>query len=261
MIRPKKSLGQNFLRDDNIANAIVNALDAQSGDTIIEIGPGTGALTSRLAALPVALIAVELDPRAVEELRRLFPHQAFPNVTIVAEDILKCNFTALLRQHGASRAKIVGNIPYYITSDILFRIFENAPLFERAVIMMQREVAERLVAHTRTKEYGILSVATAFATKPKKLFNVPPTCFFPVPNVESAVVQFDCTERLVQPERFALLMKLVRAAFSQRRKVLSNAMKTYCASINKSLPPARARQRAEELSPQEFIELYDELHT
>lgn len=261
MIRPKKSLGQNFLRDENIANAIVNSLDCQSGDTIIEIGPGTGALTSRLAALPVTLVAVELDPRAVEELRRLLPPRAFPSMTIISEDILKCNFGTLL-QHGTSlRGKIVGNIPYYITSDILFRIFENASLLERAVIMMQREVAERLVAGIRTKEYGILSVAAALATKPKKLFNVAPTCFSPQPNVESAVVQFDCTERLAPPERFAPLMKLVRAAFSQRRKVLANAMKTYCASIGKTLPPHRARQRAEELSPQEFIDLYDALHT
>ena len=258
MIRAKKSLGQNFLRDANIADAIVRSLECAEGDTILEIGPGTGALTLRLAKLPAKTIAVELDPRAVAELRAALPARQFPNVTILEADFLRCDLAALLG--SGARGTIVGNIPYYITSDILFRIFEHSPLLNRAVIMMQREVAERLVAKIRTKEYGILTVAAAFTAKPKKLFTVPPSCFVPQPNVESAVVSFDCADRLLAPERFARVMKLVRAAFSQRRKVLANAMKTYCASTHIALPCEYARRRAEELTPQEFITLYDELH-
>ncbi len=259
MILPKKSLGQNFLRDANIAEAIIRSLECKAGDNVIEIGPGTGALTSRLAQLPINLTAIEIDARAIAGLHTLFPAKEFPNTAIYEGDFLNFNIAGLFSSNA--RGKIVGNIPYYITADILFRIFEHAELLDRAVIMMQREVADRITARPRTKEYGILTVAAAFATQPLSLFIVSPHCFYPPPKVKSAVVLFDCTRQLLQPERFQSVMKLVRAAFSQRRKVLGNALKSYCVASHTILPPSVARCRAEELTPQDFIDLYEELHS
>lgn len=258
MIRPKKSLGQNFLRDDNIAAAIVRSLECAEGDSVIEIGPGAGALTTRLAQLPIHLTAIEIDRRAVAELRALFPASTFPNTAICEGDFLQFDIQAQLI--SCSRGKIIGNIPYYITADILFRIFENAHTIDRAVIMMQREVAERITAQPRTKEYGILSVAAAFASAPRKLFTVSPSCFYPKPKVESAVVLFDCTRGALAPERFKPIMSLVRAAFGQRRKVLGNALKAYCNAAHAILPDEYARRRAEELTPTEFVNLYEQMH-
>ncbi|GAB1430145.1 16S rRNA (adenine(1518)-N(6)/adenine(1519)-N(6)) -dimethyltransferase RsmA [Ignavibacteria bacterium] len=258
MIRPKKSLGQNFLRDDNIAAAIVRALECNEGDAIVEIGPGTGALTNLIAKLPVNLTAIELDRRAITELRVLFPSSTFPNVAICEGDFLQFDIQAL--SASDSRCKIIGNIPYYITADILFRIFENVPAIDRAVIMMQREVAERITAQPRTKEYGILSVAAAFSSRPRKLFNVSPSCFYPKPKVESSVVLFDCSQQLLASERFKPVMSLVRAAFGQRRKVLGNALKAYCNAVRTELPIEYARRRAEELTPTEFVNLYEQMH-
>jgi 16S rRNA (adenine1518-N6/adenine1519-N6)-dimethyltransferase len=302
-IAPRKDLGQNFLRDANIARNIVRALDIQPNDVIVEIGPGEGALTKLLMESSAAnIVAVEYDQRAVEMLEEKFEkptqQRGKPAFTLLAADIRKTALDTLpidwihpntaenlAPEASAQRnpqarktLKVIGNIPYYITSDILFWIFDEwarsllagKPAPERAIIMMQKEVAQRIVAKKRTKEYGILSIASLLVSEPKMLFQVSPQCFFPPPNVTSAVVEFRMKSRVEDAEAFKHTHGLVRAAFNQRRKMLSNALHTTltntCASRTDITPTAIItlaeerglsyfRQRAEELTPQDFIAL------
>lgn len=287
-ITPRKELGQNFLRDGNIARNIVRALDAQPQDTIIEVGPGEGALTQLLLETQITrCIAVEFDKRAVEMLGAKFSQEmSSSRLHIVHSDILKTSIAGLLQDSGNQRTKLIGNIPYYITSDILFWLFDEwarmliagsqAP--ERAVIMMQKEVAERIVAKQRTKDYGILSVASLLVSEPKILFHVSPSCFFPPPKVTSSVVEFRMKSRMEDAVAFRETQPLVRAAFNQRRKMLSNALHStllkVCAAYKAAstiadteLTPTQIialaeergmayfRKRAEELLPNDFIAL------
>lgn len=290
-LQPRKSLGQNFLVDANIARKIVAAVDARAGDTVIEIGPGEGALTSLL--LPTscdALSAVEFDARAVDLLRAKFSRQ--PRFSVLQSDILKTRIKSLLPANSHSRQiKVVGNIPYYITSDILLWLFDQCAelnmmtpadtsneasllRLDRAVIMMQKEVAERLVAKPRTKDYGVLTLATGFMCKARVLFHVSPSCFFPRPNVTSAVVEFLFpTSIAAQREAattFHAVQPLVRLAFNQRRKMLSNALHSLLSRSPSHTPAAittlaaergcSLQRRAEELTTQDFIALHDILN-
>lgn len=217
MIRPKKSLGQHFLTDGNIIDKIVDSLPAGEGDRIIEIGPGTGTLTEALLERHPDMAAVELDQRAVEVLR-----ERFPSLELVEENVLDTDWAAL--SAGKARTHVVGNLPYYITSQILFALLEAREYLATATLMMQKEVAERLTGEIRTKDYGILSVQTQLMSSPEILFTVSRHCFDPPPKVESAVVRltFDKGELACSD---AHLKQVVRTAFNQRRKKLSNALK------------------------------------
>lgn len=217
MIKPKKSLGQHFLTDQNIIEKIADAIPAKATDRVIEIGPGTGALTASLLERFDDVLAVELDQRAIEVLE-----QEFPGLTIHHKNVLDLDWPAL--SLGKQRTHVVGNLPYYITSQILFGLLENRKYLSDALLMMQKEVAERLVAEIRTKDYGILSVQTQLMSTPEILFPVSRHCFSPQPNVESAIVKvtfdqgpLDCSDKH--------LKTVVRTAFNQRRKKLSNALK------------------------------------
>lgn len=243
--KTKKSLGQHFLHDQNMIRKIVDAIPAGSGDRVIEIGPGAGALTGLLTERFKDLVAVEIDQRMVQHLS-----EKYPSLTIVEEDILKCDWTALL--HPEKPVHVVGNLPYYITSQILFAILKNRAGLKTATLMMQKEVAERIVAEPRNKQYGILSVQTQLMSTPEILFDVPPEVFSPPPNVDSSVVKFTfnkpdlaCTD----PH----LKTVVRMAFNQRRKKLSNALKR----LNADLPEDQFdfSLRAEAFTP----EMYEKL--
>lgn len=216
-IRPKKSLGQHFLKDENIIHKIVEAIPAQKGDRVIEIGAGTGALTSVLSDRFSDVLAVELDERAVEVLE-----QRFEEIEIYQQNVLDLNWDEV--SIGNKRTHVVGNLPYYITSQILFSLLENRSVLADAILMMQKEVAERLIADIRTKDYGILSVQTQLMSTPEILFPVSRHCFNPQPNVDSAMVKltFD-KEKLSCSDKN--LKTVVRTAFNQRRKKLSNALK------------------------------------
>ncbi|HET6527909.1 MAG TPA: 16S rRNA (adenine(1518)-N(6)/adenine(1519)-N(6))-dimethyltransferase RsmA [Balneolaceae bacterium] len=217
MIKPKKSLGQHFLTDQNIIEKIAEAIPAKDSGRVIEIGPGTGALTEALLERFDDVIAVELDQRAVEVLE-----QKFPDLAIHHQNVLDLDWQEL--SVGKSKTHVVGNLPYYITSQILFALLENREWLSDALLMMQKEVAERLVAEIRTKDYGILSVQTQLMSTPEILFPVSRHCFTPQPNVESVIVKLifdqgplECSDKN--------LKKVVRTAFNQRRKKLSNALK------------------------------------
>ena len=221
MLAPKKSLGQHFLHDENIARKIVEALPV--GAPIVEIGPGQGALTKHLTGHGRTVVGIEIDKRAIALLRERFQD----SVTFVSGDILKVDFHEI-REHQGAKLVVVGNIPYYITSEILFRLFEFHPDITSATLMMQMEVAKRLVAERgtrQTKDYGILSVFTRFYSLPQLLFKVSRNSFTPKPNVDSAVIRLEFKERLPDCDR-RLFTNVVRATFGQRRKTIRNGLRS-----------------------------------
>ncbi|MGB2867931.1 MAG: 16S rRNA (adenine(1518)-N(6)/adenine(1519)-N(6))-dimethyltransferase RsmA [Bacteroidota bacterium] len=225
MLAPKKSLGQHFLHDENIARKIVEALP--DGSPVVEIGPGQGDLTKHLTVGGRTVVGIEIDKRAVALLRERFQD----SVTVVQGNILEVDFHGIRQRYGA-KLIVVGNIPYYITSEILFRLFEFHPDIRSATLMMQVEVARRLVAERsapgtkrRTKDYGILSVFTRFYTFPQLLFKVSRNSFAPKPKVDSAVVRLEFKDRLPDCDK-TLFANVVRSTFGQRRKTLRNGLRS-----------------------------------
>ncbi len=221
--KTKKSLGQHFLTDNNIIAKILDSVQADAGDRIIEIGPGTGALTKWLVLQYKDVHAIEVDERAIKVLK-----EQLPDLNIHQADVLKVNWNELISKTG--KTIVVGNLPYYITSPILFSVLESRHLFSEAIFMMQKEVAQRLVANPHSKEYGILSVQTQLMSSPEMLFDVSPNSFSPPPKVMSSVIKltFDkpalsCSDKM--------LKSVVRTAFNQRRKKLSNALKPVLGDI------------------------------
>ncbi len=219
MLPPKKSLGQNFLRDENIARKIVESLRLDSGDIVVEIGPGQGHLTKFLIDASPRVIGVEVDHRAVEILRERFGDR----VEVLEQDVLLLRLEELSARSGRTLC-LVGNIPYYITSDILFWLYDQRTFVKNATLMMQLEVADRLVAKPNSKEYGILSVMTQFYSTSTFLFRVSRNSFFPRPQVDSAVVRFEFS-RTPPPVDERLFRNIVRCTFGARRKTLRNGLR------------------------------------
>jgi len=244
-LKPKKSLGQNFLNDPNIIRKIVRHLKADSNDQIIEIGPGTGALTGELLKEYHNLTVIEIDDQAVKLLK-----QKFPGLHIIHSDILKINWNDLIDR--SNPVYVIGNLPYYITTPILFSVLDNNKLFSRALLMMQKEVARRLSAVPGTREYGILSVQVQLMSSVQYEFTVSRNVFYPVPNVDSAIVSLDFNKPPLKCQ-LANLKKVVRTAFNQRRKKLSNALKSIVPKDTQL--PFDLSRRAEELPPGEYDDL------
>jgi 16S rRNA (adenine1518-N6/adenine1519-N6)-dimethyltransferase len=232
---PKKpKLGQNFLNDEGAAEEIVSALGDTANTVVMEIGPGKGALTSVLARRANRLIAVELDRMMAAELR--YNYRLFPNVEIIEADVLNLDFRTVLnrtigplndlRPEKPSRAHVVGNLPYYITSDILLRLFEFHDQFDVIVIMVQREVADRIAAMHGTRDYGMLAATSQLYARVENLFTLPPSAFTPPPKVHSSVLRMTIAPRFyelqIQPAEF---IAFLRTAFSMKRKTLLNNLK------------------------------------
>lgn len=249
-LRPKQSLGQNFLRDPNMVRKIVGALEAPAGGRVVEIGPGMGALTGALLARFPDLTVIEVDERAVAYLRA-----AYPGLDVRHRDVLAVDWAALADEAGGP-LYVIGNLPYYITSQILFGLVDARPQVAEAVVMMQLEVAERLVAEPRTKAYGILSVQLQLFSHPELLFRVSPNVFYPRPDVTSAVVRlrFDAAVDTAGVDP-GLLRTVIRTAFNQRRKTLRNSLSPWTRERGLDLPEDWARRRAEELTPPDFVTL------
>lgn len=254
MIIPKKSLGQNFLRDENIARNIVERLSPGKNDVLLEIGAGTGALTGHLAGRVGTFVVVEIDERAVKTLRERFGGE----VEILQEDIREVNPLELSRKHG-KKIRVVGNIPYYITSEIFFWLYDNRTAFSDAVLMMQGDVARRLIAHPRTKEYGILSVVAQCYSDPEVLFRVSRNSFYPVPNVDSAVIRLTMRQT-VPVHNEQLFRTIVRGTFGKRRKTLQNGLR-FMGWSDEQLERVsfNLKKRPEELSVGDFLELTTKL--
>ena len=247
--KTKKSLGQHFLTDKNIISKIYHAVDVSKENLIIEIGPGTGAITDFFVEKYSNYKVIEVDERAVEVLR-----VKHPSLDIIKQDVLKVDWLSMIQ--GFKDVTIVGNLPYYITSPILFKILEIRDHLHSAYFMIQKEVAERIVANSGTKDYGILSVQTQLMSSPEILFHVSPNSFSPPPKVDSSVIKltFDkpklqCSDRN--------LKKVVRTAFNQRRKKLSNSLKSI---IDEEIPDNfNFDDRAEHWSPDLYEKLTDYL--
>ncbi|MDN4593463.1 16S rRNA (adenine(1518)-N(6)/adenine(1519)-N(6))-dimethyltransferase RsmA [Polycladomyces subterraneus] len=264
----KKSLGQNFLTDAHVIGKIIRAAELDEETGVIEIGPGIGALTERLAESAGGVVAVELDDRLVPILREQFLGQS--RVSIVHGDAMKVDFRRLIGEHlnGLTKYAVVANLPYYITSPILMRLLEERLPLSHIVVMIQKEVAERLRAKPGTKDYGSLTVAVQYFAEVSWVATVPRHVFVPRPNVDSAVIRLSVRpEPAVQVRDEALFFRVVRAAFNQRRKTLSNALSTLLSdgknkeALNRWLEEAGIdpRRRGETLSLEEFARLADGL--
>lgn len=220
-IHMSKKLGQNFLIDEAVVASIVGAADVQAGDEVLEIGPGIGTLTQGLAEAGAKVTAVELDRRLLDVLAKTL--EGYDNVRVIHGDILKVNIPQEMPNPGY---KVVANLPYYITTPIIMSLLEQRYPIACLVTMIQKEVALRMVATPGTKDYGALSVAVQYYTEPQIMFEVPPRSFIPAPAVDSAVIR--CTVRQTPPVQVVsekLFFRVVKAAFSQRRKTLANTLK------------------------------------
>lgn len=270
----KAKLGQNFLADSRAAEKIVNALGEIGQSLVVEIGPGRGALTRTLAQKAGRVIAIELDRMLATQLR--IQYSRYPNVEVLEGDVLKIDFRTVLhrtigplgdlRPEKPERARLVGNLPYYITSDILLHLFDFHDQFDLMVIMVQREVADRIAAKPGSRDYGLLSATAQLYTQVEKLFTLPPGAFSPPPKVHSGVLRLRVAPRFdelrVEPQEFIEFLKL---AFAMKRKTLLNNLKKRYAEeqVRNALKQAgiRADVRAEALSLEDSAGVFRGLET
>ena len=224
----KKNLGQNFLRDENVARKIVEELDLDGTETVLEIGPGFGALTQFLVKDANEVIAVEIDPFAIGVLNEVF--EEFDNLRIVKNDILKTDLSEILAESASSNVtlKAISNLPYYITSSVILLLLESEYKFEKVIVMVQKEVSERLSAKPGTKDYSAFTVLLNYYATARKVFDVSHTNFIPAPKVDSSVVEIiPLKEPPVHVDSEEVFVKTVKAAFSMRRKTLQNCISSY----------------------------------
>ena len=259
----KKRFGQNFLVDKSIINLIVDSIQPQSDDIMIEIGPGLGAITNLLLSRLDKLNVIELDRDIIPKLIRncTISDPQNKNKLIVNEsDVLKFDFPTFYSQQQTSSEKklrIVGNLPYNISTPVLFYLLRSRHLIQDMHFMLQKEVVDRIVSEPGNKHYGRLSVMIQTFCATQSLFDVPPYAFEPAPKVNSAVLQLRPGTRFEeQVKDFSQYEKLVRQAFSQRRKTLKNTLKNFCTVEQIEQAGLLPSQRAEELSVNEYINLY-----
>ena len=263
----QKKYGQNFLVDPNVLERVMDAAGVSGEDCVLEIGPGIGTMTQLLAERAGKVVAVEIDRNLIPILEETL--SPYSNVTVINEDILKLDVEEAIRVRGEGRpVKVVANLPYYITTPIIMSLLEGGAPLESITVMVQKEVAERMQAGPGTKDYGALSLAVQYYSRPEVVANVPPNCFIPRPNVGSAVIRL--TRYGTPPVQAAdpgKLFAVIRASFNQRRKTLANSL-----ANAPGLPASRERVtrileemglpamiRGEALTLEQFAELSDRL--
>ena len=260
----KKKFGQNFLIDSHVLEGIVEAAGVTDDDLVLEIGPGIGSLTQYLAEAAGKVVAVEIDKTLLPVLADTLSE--YDNVTVINEDILKVDLDEIVSENGGRPVKVVANLPYYITTPIIMKLFESRARIESITVMVQKEVADRMAAGPGGKDYGSLSLAVGYYAKAVTVMDVPPSSFIPQPNVGSAVVNLSrYTEPRVKVRDEKRLFEIVRTAFNQRRKTLSNSL-----SNNPALGVSRQevadallkmgvdeKARGEILTLEQFAELSD----
>ena len=263
----RKKFGQNFLIDNNILDKIVEAAEITREDCVLEIGPGIGTMTQRLAEEAGEVVAVEIDKNLIPILAETLAD--YDNVTILNEDILKVDIYKIVEEHGGQPLKVVANLPYYITTPIIMTLFESRVPLKSVTIMVQKEVADRMRVGPGTKEYGALSLAVQYYARPEIITRVPAACFMPRPNVDSTVIRLTRYEKPpVEVEDEAWLFAVIRASFNQRRKTLANGIANAGnLGVNRQQVEAALAEmglptsiRGEALTLEQFAELSDQLY-
>jgi 16S rRNA (adenine1518-N6/adenine1519-N6)-dimethyltransferase len=263
-VKNKPKLGQNFLVDPAACMAIVQALGDISRHTVVEIGPGAGAITEILAPRARRLIAIELDRDLASRLREQFAAQ--PSIEIMQADVLTIDFNSLRGAPDADRIMVIGNLPYYITSDILLRLVHFHESISRAVIMVQREVADRIAAIPGTRDYGLLSATTQLYAQVERVLTLPPTAFMPPPEVHSTVLRLEMQPRFaelgVEAEPFISFLK---QSFAQKRKTLAKNLRAAefaAEAVNLAMEAAQVSPtvRAEELGLEPMARIFRALN-
>ncbi|ADL06828.1 16S rRNA (adenine(1518)-N(6)/adenine(1519)-N(6))-dimethyltransferase RsmA [Thermosediminibacter oceani] len=263
-IRPSKRLGQHFLIDEAPLYKMLEAARLNESDEVLEIGPGLGVLTLELCRRAKKVVAVEKDPNLIPVLEKLT--KSYNNICLLREDVLKLDMEKLWREYFDGKFKVVANLPYYITSPVIMKIINNRHLIEMAVIMIQKEVAHRLVAAPGNKDYGILSVAVQLYADVDLVCHVGRSAFLPPPKVDSAVVRLVLKEGSAVPlEDERLFFKVVEAAFGERRKTVKNSLRSrlslFAGDVEEALERAGidGSRRAETLTIEEFAALAREI--
>ena len=266
-ITANKNLGQNFLIDDEAVTGIIDAAKVSKEDLIIEIGPGLGTLTKELLEKAGKVICIELDKRMMEILEDRF--SMYTNFKVINEDVLKVNLKDLIQQEKIKTAKIVANLPYYITTPIIMKLLEDRLDIETITVMIQKEVADRLVTEPGTGDTGAITYAIHYYTEPKRVLEVPNTAFIPAPKVNSSVIQLEILKTpSVKVENEEELFKLIKIAFMQKRKTLINALANSKKYGNKEQIEKVLRKlkidlqiRPEKLTLEQFAELSNLIET
>ena len=249
-VSPLKRFGQNYLQDQNIIKKIISEIDPKENELIIEIGPGQGAITQKLLESKANLTAIEIDKRVIDELQT-----RYTDLHLLQSDFLKLNLNQFI-DSSEKKLRVVGNIPYNITSPILFKLFENNTIVSDSVFMVQYEVAKRMTAKMGSKDYGILSVLLEYFGITKLAFKVSPNVFYPKPNVDSAVVHIYFNDKRDNPEFNLMFKSIVKSAFGNRRKTLKNSLSNgIFTEVNFSKCGIDLSLRAEQLNVDDFIQL------
>lgn len=263
--RFSKSLGQNFLIDDNALLSITDAADICENDGVLEIGPGFGTLTQALCEKAGKVVSVEIDKTVIPVLEDNLSE--FSNFKVINEDVMKIDLKKLIEtEFNGYNVKVAANLPYYITTPIIMMLLESGLNFESIVIMVQKEVAERLCAKEGTKDFGAISLSVDYHSKAQIITNVPPSSFMPPPKVTSSVVKLTLRkEKKVNPKDEKLFFSIIKGAFLQRRKTLLNALSNFGIAPKDKLLTAfknadiDEKRRGETLSIKEFCSLSDEI--
>lgn len=265
----KKKFGQNFLIDSGVLDGIVSAAGVTESDCVLEIGPGIGSLTQYLAEAAEKVVAVEIDKTLIPVLADTLSE--YDNVTVINEDVLKVDIEEIVRTYNGGRPiKVVANLPYYITTPIIMKLFESGAPIESITVMVQKEVADRMVMGPGNKDYGSLSLAVGYYAKAEAIMDVPPSSFIPQPGVGSAVVRLSRFEEpavKVGDEKY--MFEIIRTSFNQRRKTLSNslsnnpALKVSRQQVQEALTEMGINEtaRGETLSLEQFARLSDILQS
>jgi 16S rRNA (adenine1518-N6/adenine1519-N6)-dimethyltransferase len=249
-VKPLKRFGQNYLHDKNIIKKIVGEINPLPDDTILEIGPGKGALTELIYGKTENFIAVEIDTRVIEELQ-----SKFPGLQLIQKDFLKVDISTIY-DSNKKKLRFIGNIPYNLTSSIIFKAIRNSEMIEDAVLMVQNEVAKRMTAKQGSKDYGILTVLLDYFTDTQVCFKVSPNAFYPKPKVTSAVVHLRFKELSITKEKREMFISIVKACFGNRRKTLKNSLSnSIFKELNFSNSGIDLSLRAEQLDVKDFLVL------
>lgn len=261
-ISANKRLGQNFLIDEETIDGIIKAAEIKEDDLIIEIGPGLGSLTKRLLDNSGKVVCIELDNRMIEILNDRF--KFYDNFKLINDDVLKVNLKELIKEEKIKNVKIVANLPYYITTPIIMKLLEERLDIQSITVMVQKEVADRLVDIPGGKNSGAITYAINYYTKPEKVLEVPSTSFLPAPEVNSSVIKLNVLEKpAVKVKDEKLLFKIIKLAFMQKRKTLLNGLTNgnlgSKEEVEKMLIELKfdLRVRGEKLSLQDFAKIAD----